>query len=173
LALDFEPPQRQRLNVADFQNERRHTREDSGIRLDRHGRWWHDGRPIEHPKIIEAFNRGLTPTDDGKFRLHFGADWCFVEVEDAAYRVLDFAVTADGPWITLSDRTGEALDVATLSLDADDVVVCRVKGQRAKARFSREAQFALGERLTRVGNQLALQVGSQAIPVPLRPFPER
>jgi len=151
LALDFEPPQRQRLNVADFQNERRHTREDSGIRLDRHGQWWHDG----------------------KFRLHFGADWCFVEVEDAAYRVLDFAVTADGPWITLSDRTGEALDVATLSLDADDVVICLVKGQRAKARFSREAQFALGERLTRIGDQLALQVGSQAIPVPLRPFPER
>ena len=156
--------------MADFPNQRRHTREDSGIRLDRDGRWWHDGQPIEHPKIVEAFNRGLTPADDGKFRLHFGADWCFVDVEDAAYRVLDFSVAADGPRIALSDRTEEPLDVATLSLDGDGVVVCRVKDRRAKARFSREAQFALGERLTRIGDRLALQVGSQAIPVPLPPF---
>ena len=156
--------------VTDFPNQRRHTREQSGIRLDRHGRWWHDDQPIEHPKIIEAFNRGLSPDDDGKFRLHFGADWCFVEVEDAAYRVLDFGIAADGPRISLSDRTEARLDVATLSLDADGVVVCQVKGRRAKARFSREAQFALGERLTPVGDRLALQVGSQVIPVPLPRF---
>src|SRR5262249_31478093 len=140
--------------------------------LDRQGRWFHDGQPIEHPKIVEAFNRGLTPTEDGKFRLNFGADWCFVEVEDAAYRVLQFSLAADGPRIALSDRTEEPLDVATLSLDGDGVVVCQVKGRRAKARFSREAQFALGERLTRVGDRLALQVGSQSIPVPLKPFAE-
>src|SRR5262249_6822997 len=69
------------FSVMDFANDgRRHTRENSGIRLDRNGRWWHDGVPIEHPKIIDAFNRGLSPTDGGRFRLDFGNDWCFVQV---------------------------------------------------------------------------------------------
>src|SRR5712692_956565 len=131
---------------------RRHTREDSGIRLDRHGQWWHDGQPIEHPKIIEAFNRGLSPTDEGRFRLQFGNDWCYVEVEDAAYRVLEFAVGEQGPSVELSDRTSEPLDVQTLS---------------------RDAQFALGERLTERGEQLVLDLGSKAIPVPLRLRPQR
>jgi hypothetical protein len=152
---------------------RRHTREDSGIRLDRHGQWWHDGQPIEHPKIIEAFNRGLSPTDDGRFQLQFGNDWCIVEVEDAAYRVLHFALGEQGPSVELSDRTSEPLDVQTLSLDADGVVACQVKGRRAKARFSRDAQFALGERLTQRGEQLVLDLGAKTIPVPLRLRPQR
>jgi uncharacterized protein len=152
---------------------RRHTREDSGIRLDRDGQWWHDGQPIEHPKIIEAFNRGLSPTDDGRFRLQFGSDWCYVEVEDAAYRVLQFDVGEQGPSVELSDRTSEPLDLQTLSLDADGVVACQVKGRRAKARFSRDAQFALGERLTQRGEELVLDLVSKTISVPLRLRPQR
>ena len=41
-----------------------HTREDSGLRLDREQRWFHDDERIEHPKVIEAFNRGLRVEDD-------------------------------------------------------------------------------------------------------------
>ena len=125
-----------------------HTREDSGIRLDREGRWWHDGERIEHPKIVEAFNRGLTPEADGRYKLSFGNDWCFVEVEDAAYRVLGLERNAGGPPVlALSDRTHEPLIPETLAVESDQVFSCRVKGGRAKARFSRDAQAALGELL--------------------------
>ena len=48
--------------VAQGPPKKLHTREQSGIRLDRQLRWWHDDEPVEHPKIIEAFNRGLSPT---------------------------------------------------------------------------------------------------------------
>ena len=41
-----------------------HTREDSGLRIDRQGQWWHDDEKIEHPNIIEAFNRGLRVMED-------------------------------------------------------------------------------------------------------------
>lgn len=125
--------------------KRWHTREDSGIRLDRLLRWWHDDEPIEHPKIIEAFNRGLKLTEDGRFQLHFGNDWCFVEVEDAAYEVRTLEVAADGLLLSLSDRTRELLDVATISTAFDGAFLCRVKGGRAKARFSRPAHIELGQ----------------------------
>lgn len=128
--------------------KRWHTREDSGIRLDRDLRWWHDDEPVEHPNIIEAFNRGLVPTEDGKFKLVFGNDWCFVQVEDAAYAVVALDdMEGGGLSVRLSDRTAEALDPATLELDDQGVVTCKVKRGRARARFSRDAQFALGERL--------------------------
>lgn len=129
-------------------SKRWHTREDSGLRLDRELRWWHDDDPVEHPKIIEAFNRGLTPTEDGKFLLRFGSDWCFVEVEDAAYEVRGWDFENDGVRIHLSDATSEMLDGATVSLDADGIVTCRVKGGRARARFSRSAQAQLGDGLS-------------------------
>lgn len=154
--------------------KRWHTREDSGIRLDREGRWWHDDELIEHPKIIEAFNTGLQPTEDGRYKLVFGWDWCFVQVEDAAYRVTGIDETDDGLLsVRLSDRSAERLDPGTLRLDDDGVLTCRVKSNRAKARFTRDAQFALGERLHEEHGVPVLRVGDRDYPIPLSPEEER
>jgi len=143
-----------------------HTREQSGIRLDRQLRWWHDGEPVEHPKIIEAFNRGLSPTGDGRFILTFGRDWCFVAVEDAAYGVLGVDELDSGLSLRLSDRTSELLDPATLAVGFGGVLHCRVKRGRAKARFSRDAQFALGSRVSLDERGPALAVAGRRIPLP-------
>jgi uncharacterized protein len=148
-----------------------HTREDSGLRLDRHLRWWHDDEPVEHPKVIEAFNRGLKPTDDGRYRLDFGNDWCFVQVEQAAYGVLALDVSQSGvPSVRLTDRTAEALDVSTLSFDAEGVLLAKVKGGRALARFSRDAQFELGCRVEQKGGGHVLKLGEREWALPAGPW---
>lgn len=144
--------------------KRWHTREDSGITLDRELRWWHDGEPIEHPNIIEAFNRGVRAEADGRFTLHFGDDWCFITVEDAAYRIVAIDVSeGERLSVRLSDRTAEWLDPGTLALDDEGILSARVKGARAKARFSREAQFQLLQHLEVDGEWVMLRVGSSAI----------
>ena len=131
--------------------KRWHTREDSGLVLDRDLNWIHDGERITHPKIIEAFNQGLVPTDDGRFQLRIGNDWAYVTVEGAAYRVNAIDTDESRVYLRLSDRTGEALDPATLRLGEDGVLTARVKGGRAQARFSRDAQYALGQLLVPEG----------------------
>jgi hypothetical protein len=150
--------------------QRLHTREDSGIRLDHQLRWWHDDALVEHPNIIEAFNTGLEPTSDGRFRLSFGNDWCYVQVEDAAYQVTAVDETADQALsVRLSDRTAERLVPDTLRLE-DGVLTCRVKGGRAKARFSRDAQYALGQYLEQgPGGGLLLRIGDRRLALPHLP----
>jgi len=149
-----------------------HTREESGIRLDRRLRWFHDEALVEHPRIIEAFNQGLRVCGDGRFKLEVGSDWCFVTVEDAAFEVVAVDVS-DGsrPSIRLSDRTAEWLDAASLDVTSEGVLTARVKEGRAKARFSRDAQFALGSMLEPEGEGLVLCVAEQRWPTPLRAWP--
>lgn len=148
--------------------KRWHTREDSGLKLDRQVRWWHDDELVEHPNIIEAFNQGLRVMDDGRYQLHFGADWCFVTVEGCAFTVVALDVSeGDRPSVRLSDRTAEWLDVGSLALDADGAVTCSVKEGRARARFSRAAQQQLGEQLVEDAGRLALQVGARRWQTPL------
>jgi len=146
---------------------RLHTREDSGLRLDRQLRWWHDGVLVEHPNIIRAFNAGLEPAEDGRYILRFGRDWCFVEVEDAAYAVtgVDLTQDQDAFSVRLSDLTAERLDATTIRLE-DGVLTCRVKRGRAKARFSRDAQYALGQHLEPAGDGVILRAGALQLPVP-------
>ena len=147
-----------------------HTREDSGLRIDKAGRWWHDDEPVEHPNIIEAFNRGLRVNAEGRYELHFGNDWCFVKVEHCAFTVV--AVDeAEGERLSvrLSDRTAEWLELSTLGQDDEGVLVARVKEGKALARFSREAQFQLAERFEEVEGGLIVRVGSRQVPVSLPP----
>ncbi|MDX2011018.1 MAG: DUF1285 domain-containing protein [Myxococcaceae bacterium] len=138
---------------------RRHTREDSGIRLDRAFRWWHDGERIDHPKIIEAFNRGVRVDEAGRVTLHFGNDWCVIEVEDAPYQVVAVDEAEGGRLsVRLSDRTAEVLDPLSLRVDDDGVVSVKVKNGLARARFGRDAQFQLGERLLLDAGAVCLEV---------------
>lgn len=146
-----------------------HTREDSGLTLDRELNWIHDGERITHPKIIEAFNQGLVPTEDGRFQLRIGNDWAWVTVEEAAYRVNAIDTDEARVYLRLSDRTGEALDPSTLRLGEDGVLTARVKGGRAGARFSRDAQFALGQILVPEGSGWALLLPRARIPVSIDP----
>ena len=149
--------------------KRWHTREDSGIRLDAQLRWWHDDEPIEHPKIIELFNASLVLDEAGRYQLHVGKDWCYVQVEDAAYEVRTVDVNPDGRVsVRLSDRTAEALEPSTLTLAEDGVLACRVKHGRAKARFSRDAQYQLGELMEEgEGGTLFLRAGEHRTALPL------
>ena len=148
---------------------RSHTREDSGLVLDRNLDWYHDGERITHPRIIEAFNTGLVPTEDGRFQLHIGNDWAYVTVAEAAYRVIAVDHDDRQVYLRLSDRSGEALDPATLILGSDGVLTARVKQGRALARFSRDAQFALGGLLNREGESVFVKLPGRRIPVPLPP----
>jgi len=149
--------------------KRWHTREDSGIRLDARLRWWHDDEPIEHPRIIELFNSSLVLDAEGRYQLQIGKDWCYVQVEDAAYEVRTVDVTDDERVsVRLSDRTAEALDPATLAEGPDGVLTCRAKGGRAKARFSRDAQYQLGELLEQDdAGHLFLRAGQRRFAVPV------
>lgn len=146
-----------------------HTREDSGLRLDRQLRWFHDGEVIDHPNIIEAFNRGLRVEDDGRVTLHFGPDWCFIEVEDCAFGVVAVDVSeGDRLSVRLSDRTAEWLDLASLAVGEDGVLTARVKGGKAKARFSRDAQVQLADFFVARDGQLDVVVNGRRWETPLR-----
>jgi hypothetical protein len=153
--------------------KRWHTREDSGLVLDRALNWHHDGERITHPKIIEAFNQGLVPTEDGRFQLRIGNDWAYVTVEGAAYRVNAIDTDDTRVFLRLSDRTGEPLQTSTLRLGDDGVLTARVKGGRAEARFSRDAQFALGQLLVPEGAGWALLLPGGRLAVPIDPSPLR
>lgn len=145
-----------------------HTREDSGIRLDREFRWWHDGERIEHLNIIEAFNKGVRIEPDGKVTLHFGNDWCFIVVDDAPFRIVAVDVSEGSRLsVRLSDRTAEWLDVAALRLDDDGVLSTRVKAGTAKARFGRDAQFQLAQFFVIESDRVQLKVGDRLEPTTL------
>ena len=142
---------------------RTHTREESGLVLDREGRWFHDGEPVQHPKIAEAFHRGIERGPDGRYRLRIGDDWCFVTVEDAPLQVAAALVEDARIALRLSNGACELLRPETLALK-DGVLYC-VAESDMPARFSRSAQFAVGSLIEERPGGFALVLAGRAYPV--------
>ncbi|MCK5796212.1 MAG: tRNA (adenosine(37)-N6)-threonylcarbamoyltransferase complex dimerization subunit type 1 TsaB [Deltaproteobacteria bacterium] len=122
---------------------------ESGLRLDREGRWWHDERLVEHPGVARAFHRWLDRLDDGRYILRLDASrYCFVDVVDAPFVVRTLEREGEGAgvhvFLLLSDESREELDYGSLRTGEDDALYCTVKAGLS-ARFSRQAQALIAD----------------------------
>lgn len=133
---------------------------ESTIRLDREGRFFHDGRLVAHAGMAEAFASWIARHPlDGRYILNNGYDWTYLEVEDAPLVVQSFRVAGEDVELTLSDGRREPLDFATFRLGESGALYCSARGGRLRARFGRAAQLALGPYLREdAAGQLVLDV---------------
>lgn len=119
-------------------------RSRSGLSIDADGRFLHRGEPITHERTLQVLWRSLERGGDGRYLVRVGRESAYVEVEDAPYVVRGVVEDPGGsPVLLLSDGAREPLDPATLTLGADGVLRCTVKGGHP-ARFGRSAQVTLG-----------------------------
>lgn len=141
---------------------------ESTLRLDRDGRFWHDGARVDHPALERALRTwiGRHP-DDGRPILTNGYDWCYFQVDDAPLFVDALRIEGGGVTLALFDGSEEPLDPATLSVGADGVVYARARGGGLEARFSRHAQTQLAPLLVS-GEPPVLSIGGREYRLPTR-----
>jgi hypothetical protein len=141
-----------------------------GLRLHHDGRWSHEGQPILHRRLREHFDRSVEYVPaEGKYVVTLRRFRGEIEVEEAAFFVRSFDA---GPGvITLSDRSEEALDPASLALSPlDGALLCRVKRHLAPegllARFTHGAHAELMQAVEQGEGGLVLRIGDTLHRIP-------
>jgi hypothetical protein len=138
----------------------RKLREQSGLRLDREGRFWHRGDLLEHARTIAALHRGLHRAADGRWAVRIGPEWGYVDVEDAARFVRRIEVREDSVRAQLATAEWVDVDPATLTSGADDALYVRTPdGERA--RLTRAAQLSLSDHLRDDGGAFSIDVAGR------------
>ncbi len=121
---------------------------ESTIRLDAEGRFWHEGRPVEHAGLSAGLHSwiGRHP-DDGRYVLNNGYDWSYFTVEDAPFQVRSLRQEPRRVILGLSDGTEEPWHPEATRVGEDGAIYASVKAQAKggpfEARFSRHAQTSL------------------------------
>ena len=143
-------------------------RENSGLRLDREGRFWHRGGPIEHARTVAVLHQGIHRAPDGRWATRIGKEWGYLDVEDAAL----FVRRIDGRRAQLA--SGDWAEIESLSIGADDALYARVGGERA--RLTRTAQLSLADALRQDGSRYVVDLAGKTYtvaedrgPEPVRP----
>ena len=138
------------------------------IRFGKDGLWYSDDEVIPNRAIRRLFSRTLQVRADGRGRLELGEDRADVIIDDTPWVVTHVeGDSSAGFTILLNDETSEPLDASTLSVSADDVLYCRVKGGAYRARFLRPAYYALMRHVEPAPEGgFVLPVGGRRVPLP-------
>ena len=132
------------------------------------GRWYADDEPVTHERLARLFSRYLRRKPGGGFEIwideRYHAD---VEVEDTLYVVSSVHAAADGSLsVELNDGSSEPLDPTSLSVGRDNVVYCRVKHGRERARLLRPAYYQLAPLIDEgAPGQYQLHCGRHTYPI--------
>jgi hypothetical protein len=117
---------------------------ESRIVLDASGRFWNEGRLIEHQAMSAAFASWIRRhPDDGRYVLTNGYDWTYFTVEDAPFVVRHVEERGGNAILSLFDGTEEPLDPSGVFVSPDGVLYVRVKCGEFEARLSAPAQSAM------------------------------
>jgi len=137
----------------------------TGLRLDREGRWWHEGEQVTHRRLAMVLNRWLDRLGDGRYILRLDAErYAYVEVEDAPFQVLTLEQRGEALWLTLSDGSEEELAYGSLTEGEGGALYCQVRG-RFTARFSRQAQQLIAPMVEQGEPGFALRAAGKSWPI--------
>jgi hypothetical protein len=143
---------------------------ESTIVLDAAGRFWHEGEPVEHRGMREAFAAwvGRHP-DDGRYVLCNGYDWSYFRVEDVGFFVRGVRSERGTLVLALSDGTEEELAPATLRAGAGGALYCSIKQGTFEAKFTPTSQAGLLPYVVEsASGEPALRVGERDYLIPAR-----
>jgi hypothetical protein len=138
---------------------------ESTIRLDVEGRFWHEGRPVEHAGLAAALHGWISRhPDDGRYILTNGYDWTYFTVDDAPYFVRAVRFEPERAALQLSDGTEEAWEPAETRVGRGEALYTAVKrgvrGGPFEAKFTRHAQASLAQVLVD-GDMPRVKIGGQ------------
>jgi len=120
----------------------------TGIRLDREGRFWHEGAVVTHRGFQLALLRWLDRLDDGRPILRLDEQrYAYVDVDDAELLAVSSRWDGDRAILALNDETEEELDYPSLAVGAENALYCRVRSGRLTARITTRAYYVLAERI--------------------------
>ena len=137
----------------------------TGLSLDREGRWWHQGEQVTHRRLAMVLTQWLDRLDDGRYILRLDAErYAHVDVEDAPFQVLTLEQREEALWLTLSDGSVEELAYSSLAEGEGGALYCQVKG-RFTARLSRQAQQLIAPLVEEGEDGFALRAAGKSWPI--------
>jgi hypothetical protein len=114
------------------------------------------------------FSRSIRVNPDGSYYLQVAEERAPITVEDTPYVVTTVEDGTDGDDLVVVTNDGERerLDPTTLEVGRDDVLYCRVKGGRFRARFLRSAYYHLSGRFEATDDgRFVIRIGGRRFPI--------
>lgn len=113
-----------------------------------------NGNPIDDPWTFRLFQRNLEVAADGRYVVVCDGELCFLDVEDVPYVVNDLNIersaddSLDRVDLIFAGGYKERLDPFSMFVGDDNILYCKVREGRFKARFNRKTYYNIAKFIT-------------------------
>ncbi len=136
-----------------------------GLRLDRTGTFWHQGAPVEHPRLRQALLRWLDVLDDGRNIVRLDERrYAYVDVDDAHLRAKSARWDGDRCTVLWDDDQEEELDYGSLRQADDHAFYAKVRG-RLTGRIAGPAYHQIAEHVVESDGGFSLAAAGSRWPI--------
>jgi hypothetical protein len=136
-----------------------------GLRLDRTGTFWHQGAPVEHPRLRQALLRWLDVRDDGRNIVRLDERrYAYVDVDDAHLRAKSARWDGDRCTVLWDDDQEEELDYGSLRQADDHAFYAKVRG-RLTGRIAGPAYHQIAEHVVESDGGFSLAAAGTRWPI--------
>lgn len=101
------------------------------LRMNAMGMLHFDNEVVSHPRVLAALRAGLDTTPQGEAIVWFGAQWCYLSIDDCPLRTTAVHAHERGLWLRLDDARTLPLDPSTLWEQPDRGLRCAVPSSRS------------------------------------------
>jgi len=120
-----------------------------------------------HRPFIRLFYQNLTRDEEGRYIIEWNGERCYLEVEDTPFVVRAITRHQDASGeerftLVLTDDSEESLDPETLFVGKANVLYCRIRSGKLRARFSRPAYYELVRHVVEEGDGYALVLNGKS-----------
>jgi hypothetical protein len=136
------------------------------LRLDAKGEFWHEGAKVTHPGFRGALLRWLDVLPDGRPILRLDDErYAYLDVDDAMLLVSSLRWEGGHAILTLNDGSSEELRYETLEQTPANVVYCKVRNGKLRARFTTAAYYQLAEHVEEGSDGFVLRCAAGELPI--------
>lgn len=135
--------------------------------IDAEGQLWHEGSDLEDPGLLNFFMRKMETLPDGRFHVLCQGEDCFITAEDVPYVIQNIQVSPDQIEVIFPGAYREKLDPSTLRVGTGNVLYCRVREGKFRARFNRKSYLELAKQVQfdAKKNTYSLTIGQKTYPI--------
>jgi hypothetical protein len=138
---------------------------ESTIVLSKEGRFFHDGEPVEHAGMHQAFASWLRRhPDDGRYILSNGYDWTYLTVEGPCRFVRAVRAVDGRPQLVLLDGLEARLEPHALRVDQQGKLSVELPGGEP-ASFTAAAQLELSPWLEEREGTVGVAINGEFSPI--------
>jgi uncharacterized protein len=138
----------------------------SGIRVDREGRFVHEGAEVAHAGFKRALFRWLDrlPPPDGRYVLRLDERrFAYLEVDDTPLVARSARIDSAGrAFLALSDGSEEPLAPETLTVDDAGVLRAWVRDGKLEVRLASSAAVALADAVSEVDGRPVMRLAGRS-----------